>query len=188
MAGGYPCCCLGIGSSFAGSSVDGFPLGSSGSSSGVIVRGSSYAATVPCVSFQGSASPAVLRVEINGITSKTCDECSLLNGVYFVPAEIINHPNRCGWQLEFPAVCGHYTVIYVELLAVDVGDYLWSVLISDRPFIQTQEVLLIGGEQVLAGQISIDDVDNILLETASELNTIRCTGEGSATALISAVV
>lgn len=189
MAGGYPCCCLAIGSTLpSGSGSQGPPPGgSSGSSSGVLVRGSSYVATAPCVSFQGSVSPAVLRVEITGISSKSCNDCALLNGVYFVPAKVINHPNRCTWELEFPAVCGHYSVIYVELLAVDVGDYLWTILLSDRPFIQTQEVILISDEQPLPGQISIEDVENVFIGVASELHAVFCTGKDSATAVISAV-
>ncbi|MDA7977510.1 MAG: hypothetical protein MPJ50_01915 [Pirellulales bacterium] len=185
MAGGYPCCCLPDGSSQEGSSAGGG--GSGGSSDSVIFRGSSYIGTAQCLSFENALSPVVLRVEVSGITSKTCSDCALLNGVYFTPASVLNHPTRCAWQLSFPPVCGHYSLIYVELFAPNVGDYTWSVLLSDRPFVQSQELILIADEQLLPGQITIDDVDDILLQTASELNATRCAGNNSATARVSAV-
>lgn len=189
MAGGYPCCCPSGGSTLAGSSHPGGPMGSSGGEGGdLIVRGSSFAGATTCPSFAGPVSPAVLRVEVNGVTAKACADCGLLNGVFFVPAVLIDHPSRCGWQLDFPAVCGHYSVIYVELFAADVGDYIWSVALSDRPFVEGQELLLITGGQTTAGQITIADVNNVPLTVASEVNTTRCTALGGASALISAVV
>ncbi len=188
MAGGYPCCCLPGGSTLVGSSNGGAPAGSSGGGGELLVRGSSFAGTATCPSFAGAISPAVLRVELNGITSKACGDCNLLNGVYFVPASLIDHPSRCGWLLTFPAVCGHYTVIYVELFAADVGDYVWSVLLSDRPFIEGQELLLLTAEQTTTGHITIEDVSNVAVTNASEINTTRCSALSGATALISAVV
>lgn len=191
MAGGYPCCCtVGGSTQEPGSSLD-LPLGSSGGGPGAeddFARGSSYAGTFTCANFQGSVAPAVLRVEVSGVTSKSCADCPSLDGVYFVEATLLGLPDRCAWELYFPAVCGHYIVMHVELFAADVGDYAWSVLLSDRPFVAGQELLYIGGGQMTAGRITIADVNNVLLNVPSEINATRCTVLGGGAAIISAVV
>ena len=135
--GGYPCCCPTVGSTRRGSSLGKIllPPGSSLAGSSVpgpaakdIVRGSSFAGIASCPFFEAGASPAVLRVDIEGVANQGCGDCDLLNGVYFVEGSI-NEFNACLWFLVFDPVCGFYDTISVRVSEDGIGSYslLWGL-------------------------------------------------------------